>query len=349
MRLINKQVVIEQALERRGLQAGDTIPVKRFKEGTDLKELVTWKQSNGQLVGEFVGAGDFDAAFFSQQRYEVNVGRDLEPLLYPFIYDVTVDATLPETFTIYATGPAGVVFEEVKADGGEVKFATVGESSKSVTIRQYAAGIQYSERLFRFNRQFQIARLARQFGVASNALMNHIHFAPLLDFSYGATNQTAAATTGSTQIEKYHNTLSAAITHSKADPTWPRRGPYTLVAASGNLSMVRKALSEVPQQGVQLHDPEVFSRITQVVEYDGWTGTRGKKSTTYSGVTTGKAYLVNQAHRDEDFQSYYQQELREQRGDADISRFILEETIYDVWFGLYASPRAAVEEITLPS
>jgi hypothetical protein len=121
------------------------------------------------------------------------------------------------------------------------------------------------------------------------------------------------------------------------------------MAASGNMSLIRKALSEVPQEGVQLLDSEVFSRITQVVEYDGWTGTRGKKATTYGGVPTGKAYLVNTAYRDEDFQSYFQQELREQRGDADISRFILEETIYDVWFGLYASPRAAVEEITLPT
>lgn len=347
--IINKQMLIEQALKRRNLSPRGDIPLKRFREDVDLRNLVKVKKEGGHSVAEFIGVGDFNAAFFDQQRYEVQAGRDIEPALYPFLYNVVVDSTLPETFTIYATGPAGVVFEEVSADGGEVTFASVGESSKTVTIKQYASGIQYSERLFRFNRQFQIARLARQFGVAYNALLNHIHFNPILAYSYASTNQTAASSTGTTLVEKYHNTFSDAIANSKADATWPRRGPYALLAASGNMSMVRRALSEVTQQGIALQDPEVFSRITTVVEYDGWTGTRGKKSTTYAGVTAGKAYLVNLAYRDEDLQSYFQQELREQRGDADLSRFILEESIWDAWFGIYCSPRAAVEEITLPS
>lgn len=326
------------------------IPEARMVEGFDFTNRAHAQihKSNGQTIIEFVGQGSLPQVWWERQRYEVDAGRDMEPLLFPAIYNVMEDSTLPEMFTINVMGPPGVVFEEI-VEGGEVKFVSLSSSDKSVKLRQWASGIEYSERLFRFNNLFRLPFLERQFGIAANARQNNIHFAPILDFTYPSTNKTAASATGTTLVEKYHNTIDAAITHSRAHNTWPRRGPYALLVASGNLSLVNKAVTAVTQQGFQLQSQEVFNSVRSVIAYDGWSGTRGGKEVTFPGVTAGKGYLVNLGFREMDFQSFYQQNLRQQRGDGDLSRFVVEQVIYDMWFGLYASPLAAVEEITWPT
>lgn len=328
--------------------AEGTIPNASFGENYDLKKAVKLTKEGDRTIAEFIGAGSISQDFFVRQRYEVDAGRDMEPLLFPAIYNVVNDASLPEVIDINTLGPEGVVFDKI-LEGGEVKFASLGQSEKTVRLNQYAAGIEYSERLFRFNSLFRFPFIERQFGVASNALQNYIHMQPILDYTYTTPNQTAASAVGSTLEEKYHNTIDAAITHSRADTTYPRRGPYVLLVSTSNLSMARKATTRVPQQTFERQSPEVFDNIQAVVAYDGWTGTRGKKATTYAGVTANKAYLVSLAYREMDFQSYYQQGLRQQRGDGDLSRFIVEQVIYDMWFGAYANPRAAVEEISWPT
>lgn len=361
--IFTREVARQRALDRRmqaaqhegGTLAHDTltalqngtIPRASFAEGFDISEHINLIREGAHTVVEFNGQ-TLPAMWTKRQRYEVEAGRDQEPLLYPAIYSITEDPTLPERFDINALGPAGVVFEEVH-EGGTVRFASLQEGEKSVRLRQYASGIEYNERIFRFNQLFRLPVLERQFGIAANALLNHIHFAPILNHSYVSEQQTAASSNGTTLLEKYHNTLDEAIANSRADSTWPRRGPYALLVSGANLSMVRRALMETPQEGLSVQSPEVLGSLQSVIAYDGWTGSRGKSTTTYPGVTSGKAYLINLAHRDEDFQSYVQQPLRQQRRDGDLNRFIVEEVVYDMWFGLYAAPRAAVEEITWPT
>jgi hypothetical protein len=341
----SKHPLKAQFLEQ--LQEG-VIPNAVFPEGYNLKNVTKLHKDGDRTVAEFIGAGSISQDFFNRQKYEVDAGRDQEPLLFTGLYNITRDSSLPESFDVNTLGPGGVVFERVE-EGGEVKFASLKESEHSVHLYQYAAGIEYSERIFRFNQLFRLPFIERQFGVASNAVQNYIHFNPILTAAYVAANQTAASAVGSTLEEKYHNTFDAAITHSRADTTYPRRGPYTLLCSTTNLSMARKAVTRVPQQGFEKQSPEVFDSITGLIAYDGWTGVRGKKATTYSGVTANKAYLISTGYRELDLQSFYQQDLRQQRGDGDLSRFIVEQVIWDLWLGVYANPRASVEEVTLPT
>lgn len=329
------------------LQEG-VIPNAPFSQDYDLRKLVKLTAEGKQTVGEFIGAGSVSNDFFTRQQYEVDAGRDLEPLIFPLIYNVLRDASLPLTLQINTLGPGGVVFTEIKT-GGEVKFASVNSTSHSVTLQHWAAGIEYEETIFKFNQLFRLPFMERQFGVASNALQNDVHLSPILNYTYTTPNQTAASAVGSILEEKYHNTIDAGISHSRKDTTYPRRGPYVILCASDNLSMMRKATTRVAQQGFDRQSPEVFDSVQAVIAYDGWTGTRGSLATTYNGVTANKAYLISLAYRDMDLQSYYQQDLRVQRGDGDLSRFIVEQVIYDLWFGVYANPRACVEELTLPT
>lgn len=322
-------------------------PHASLKAGTRLENYVRMVDNNPGMVAEFIGAGDFAAAFNTRQRYEVDMGRQEEPLLYESFYFVNVDPSLPEIVEVNKLGPGGVVFEEVK-EGGEVKFMTISEGSYSITQKQYGVGLEYTKRMVKFNQIWNMAIAERAVGIGYNALMNHIHIGPILDYSYGAANQTAADATGSTLMDKYVNTFSNAIENAMADTTNPRRGRYDVLCNPGQFIKIKRALQWRNQDsGGEI--PAGLDMIDNVIAYGGGTYTRGQKSTTYAGVTSGKAYLISKQYREKDFQSWQSQTLESVMGGADVSRFIMEQIVWDCFLGTYTNPAGAVEEITLPS
>lgn len=322
-------------------------PVAEFKPGVRLSDQIAISHKNGQTVAEFIGGGQFADAFYTRQQYEVDAGRAEVPLLFNDIYSPVTDPNLPKVVDINTLGPVGVAFEEVK-EGGEVKFASLSEGSKTMRIAHYAAGIEYNEDIFLYNQAWDLAPIERQFGQAFNALQNHIHLSPILTYTYASANQTAASSTGSTLWEKYIHTLEDAVTNAKADTTNPRRGPFVLLISSANKFTFEWAMKYHIQAG-NLEMSSVWSNIRAVVEYDGWTGTRGKKAISYAGVTAGKAYLVSLQYAMEDFKSLIKVPFRVQREAGDKSRFVVEQVIYDSHFGVYANPLRTTEEITLPT
>ena len=305
------------------------------------------RQVGGQTVYEFIGSDDFGAEWYERTRFEVDAGRQRVPILYEPIYDIVVDAGLPETLNIKNWGPGGFVLEEI-FEGGEVKFGHVTTSEAAVSQRQFGVGLEYSKKLVMFNQLWQIARIERAVGEAHNALLNHLHLYPIINFSYTSANQTAAVTSGATTTEDWFLTLEAAVVAGMNDTSNPRNGPYVLLIHPSQQFMVERALSRVPQEGFR-QDSTALANITTVIGYAGWTGVRGRKETTYPGVTAGKGYLINTAYREQDFLSLVRQPLDSVRGNPDVSRFILEQIVWDVWLGVYANPERAVEEITFPS
>lgn len=295
-------------------------------------------------IAEFISSDAFSASFKTRQVYEVNAGRDQEPILYTSIYNTVSDLSLPEFLEVLSLGPAGVVLEKI-TEGGEVKFMTVGESTKTIRQIQYGVGLQYTKRMSIFNKIWEMAFIERQVGVAYNALMNHLHLSPILTFAYGSDNQTAAVTTGDSLVEDVVLTIQAALQNAKADQ---RRGPYDLIINGGNEMLIRNALLWRLQDSGGATPPGM-DQIQNLIIYDGWTGVRGAKETSYAGQTINKAHLVSKQYRDQDFQSWEKQGLQDVQGEADHSRFILEETIWDCFIGVFADPEEAVEEITLPT
>jgi hypothetical protein len=318
---------------------------KDLKLSDHLRELRSG-QSGGARVYEFIGSDSFSDEWNQRQQFEVDAGRDEEPILYTPLYDIVSDPNLPEIVNIYKIGPGGVVFEEV-LEGGEVKFMSLGSSEESVRIRHYGAGLEYSKDLVVFNRLWDVAIMERQAGIAYNALLNHIHLNPYIAYSYAAANQTGAVTTGATDAEDILLTLEAAMVASKNDTSNPRRGPYNLLISSTDMFRVERALLRVPQEGFTKQSTAI-GMIQNVIVYDGWTGTRGGKTTTYAGVSANKAYLIDTANRMFDAKSYMKQDLRLDAEDMDASRF-LTSRVYDTYFGAYTNVLRSTEEITLPS
>jgi hypothetical protein len=243
-------------------------------------------------------------------------------------------------------GPGGVIFEEV-FEGGEVKFSGVTAGEFTVPIRHFATGLEYSKDLVIFNSLWNIAIFERAMGISHNALLNHLHLSPITTFTYAAANQTAANTDGDSVAENYMLTLQDAVTNAKADTANPRRGPYTLLIASANMFTMERSLRRVPQTGIDVQSSAIDT-IRNVIVYDGWSGTRGAKTVTYSGVTANKAYLISQQYRGQDFRSFEKQALQNEGQETDISRF-LTQSVWDSYYGVYANPLRSVEEVTLPT
>jgi hypothetical protein len=345
LQIVSRELLLKDRPERKPA---------RFKEGfklTDKLRQVGVDPVSKSPIVEFIGTDDFNASWYSRQRYEVDNGRDREPLLYPSIYDITEDSGLPRNVPIFRIGPAGVVFERIE-EGGEVKFVTVGSSDISVPIYQYATGLEYDKGLLLFNELWSMGIVERQLGTAFNALLNHIHFYPILNYTYIGDNQTDGTSLDYEDAEilptRYLRTLEAAITHASDDTDNPRRGPYVLLCSTSNFFTMERALTAVFQQGTTLQSSAI-GQITQLIAYNGWSGSRGKKQVSYGGVPANTCYLIDTGYRERNFKSFVKQGLLQVNGNPDISRFILEQTVWDTWFGVFADPAAAVEEVTLPT
>jgi hypothetical protein len=330
----------------------------RFKEGFEFKNHMTFgRDEQGRPIGEFLSTGDISNQFFTRQDYEVEAGRQEVPLLYTGIYDVMTDANLPKTVEINTLGPVGVVFEDIN-EGGEVKFASISATDKSVRMAHHAVGLEYTEDMFIYNQTWLFPGLERDFGSAWNAKQNHIHLNPILAATYTDTTTDGTALTtfhaDDTLEIKYLRTIEKAIADSVNDQDNPRYGPYVLLTSTIDAMIAARALLRVPQQGVSLQIPQgslgdAIGVIDQVVAYNGWSGTRGKKAVSYSGISAGTGYLVHIGHKRFDFQSKWKHQLRRQMTGPNLRRFILDAIIWDARFGIYAAPSRAVQKITWPA
>lgn len=325
-------------------------PILPMKPGLKLGSM--FKYAGGRdadRVTEFIGNGDFAQVFRERQDWEFWAGFQEVTELWPAIYNTVEDPNLDEFVRVNSMGPAGVVMNQI-LEGGEVEYLTVAEASFIAQILHYAVGVRYTKQMMVFNRTWELAEIEREVGRATRALFNHVHFNPILTHSYPAANQTAANTTGATIQENYLLTLEDAITASKsvAATNNYRPGPYAILTASGNYFMWEKALTRVPQEGVELQG-RVGSQVAALIEYDGWNGEMGDISASYAGVTAGTSYLVSIPAARRYLRSYVKQRLMRNPGDPDNSRFIVGDDIWDTMFGVYASPEGCVEEITLPT
>lgn len=324
-------------------------PKATFAKGVKLSDYlkVVETRGEGETLVEFIGNQDFPKEFRTMQQYEVDAGRGSEPILYEDIYSTTNDPDLPEFIPIYRNGPTGVIFEEI-FEGSEVKFVSIGTSQDSVQMHQWGVGLEYTKKMLMYNYQWQMGMLERQLGIAHNALLNNLHLYPIINYTYPAANKTSAQTGAGSIENNILRTLEAAVTDGEADVTNTRRGPYVLLIAPGNRFTVERALTTVPQEGYEKQG-SVIGDISTVIVYGGWTGSRGKKSISYTGVTTNKAYLISTQYKELDFQSFIKQDLESTTGNPDVSRFILEKQVWDTHRAVFSNPERAVQEVTLPT
>ncbi len=276
---------------------------------------------------------------------DLELGREAVPLLYGPIYRTVSDPNLTQNVNIKAFVGTQVVFLQV-LEGEDVKFGHRKVSlGDTVPIITYAAGLEWTEDLVLYDKTWEMAEANRTFGEAHNALLNHIHFSPILTYNYAAKNQTAADTSGETAIEKLRNTIEAGLEHAAQDKntdTKAPRKPNILLAHSSKRMRIERCLKEMQIKGTVYTE---LSQIDTLIFYDGWSGVVGEKTMTYAGCNTGKAYLIEGKKY---FVELIKHGLQIDATGADLKRLIENGIVGRVRRGVIASPVNAVEELTLP-
>lgn len=217
---------------------------------------------------------------------DVELGREEVPLVYTPIYDRIEDENFPRLLDANWALTGVVVFLD-RLEGGEVRMGTVlAEEGPIARIVQYAAGFEYTEEMILYDHTFEMEVLNRAFGEAYNALLNHIHLFPIIDFSYGAPNQTANV---GDEDDPYPLQIKKTLRKAMADCTVAGRPANTLLASKVKQGDIEDSLERMLIEGTEHAS---VGGIENIIYYDGWQVTVGQKSYTYDGVDANTAYLI---------------------------------------------------------
>lgn len=324
-------------------------PYAKYKGAAPLNLAAEMRISEGKQgsIVEFIGTGDFGTQWNNRQKFEVDAGRDMEPELWKVLYDVMEDSSLPKSFQVSRIGPGQALFGVVP-EGGEVHWITIDNTNFTVTLQHIALGLKYSKDLVVFNDMWNVPMVERQIGIAYNAYRNNLFLAPFIQYAYTSNNQTVASAQGTTLNEKRLNTLADAVSHAMDDTTNPRRGPFALLCSTRDTLIWQQILNPVAQYGINLNSP-VADKISTIIGYNGWTGKRGLLTETYPGVTSGTCYLIDLGYKTRNMRAFIKQDFQRTVGEGDVSRFILEELVYDAYLAGYTDVAASTEQIVLPT
>lgn len=326
-----------------------------FNFGGEL-ETVTKRIVNGEMetyelsapIGEMMTSSQTRKELMQKVVLDVELGREEVPLLYQPIYETLSDPNFPKEFEAKWAQYGSVIFLE-HLEGGELKFGSLqAEQGPIARIKGYAAGFEYTKEMDIFNQTFNFELLNRSFGEAHNAILNHIHLAPIIKHNYKSANKTAAVyvkadgTAGTAQDHHYILSLRATIRQALKDTRTAKRPGSILLANSANKEDIEDALSSFT---VNATPYSATSGITDIIYYDGWETQVSKKSYEYDGVPEGKAYLIRPKRG---FKELIKQPLQVNVYNADASRLVEAQVIGDFWRGVFAAVEENVQEITLP-
>lgn len=320
-------------------------------------EEVTKKIVNGEMetyeldkpIGEMLTSENSRKELLQKVVLDVELGREEVPLLYGPIYETKSDSNFPKEFEAKWAQYGSVIFLE-HLEGEEVKFGSLlAEQGPIARIKGYTAGFEYTKELEIFNQTFNFETLNKAFGEAHNALLNHLHLAPIINYNYKTANKTApvyvepqgktlANATGAHYILSLRETLRRGLTDART----AKRPGNILLANSANQEDIKDAMSSFT---IQATPYGALEGISTVIFYDGWEAQVAKKSYTYPGVPAGKAYLIRPKRG---FKELIKQALQIQATMGDLTRLVEAQVVGDVWRGVFAAVEENVQEITFP-
>lgn len=338
--------------------SNETLKERRRKATVEVKipfvlngktEYVTKKIVNGEMetlkfnkpLGEMITYGGTNVSkdLLRKVVLDVELGREEVQPLYGVIYDTINDPNLPEVLDAKWAMRGACVFLQT-VEGSEVKFGTVqAEYGPTARIVTYATGFEYTKQMKDFNQTFQFEMLNKAMGESYNALLNHIHLSPILDFSYKSSNKTAYA--GSAEDITWVR-LYETIKNGMKDAISKKRTPTVILASKANELDLETALKGGYQIGGTNY-PSI-SGIDAIVYYDGWEETVGKKSYVYNGCPTNKIYLIRPKRG---FKELLKQDLRIESNGGDLTRLVEQQLVGYTYRGVFAAVEENVQELTI--
>lgn len=301
-------------------------------------EIMKFNKPIGEMIS--YGGSNVSKELLRKVVLDVELGREEVQPLYKPIYDTISDANLPEVLDAKWAMRGACVFSQ-SFEGSEVKFGTIeAENGPTARINTYTAGFEYTKQIKDFNQSFQVEMLNKAMGEAYNALLNHLHFAPILTATYGTNNKTAWKGTNNdgAPFVGLYNTLKEGLKQTVIK----KRPATVLLASKANQPDIEQALRGGYTFGGTTLPP--LSGISTIIYYDGWTQTVGKKVTTYAGVPTNKAYLIRPKRG---FKELLKQDLRIEANAGDLTRLVEQQIVGYAYRGVFAAIDENVQELTI--
>lgn len=360
----------ERLLARKGQKAHSTAyrvgDVKSFEiplgpEG-EMKRLQLTKP-----VGEFLGSSDMLEELAQKVTVDIELGRDDIPTLYNPIYRTFSNPNFPRLLDANQILYANVVFLQ-HVEGQEVRFGTMAsETGVTVPILTYTAGFEWDEDVEVYDEGWRVDMANEAVGRAYNALLDHIHLSPIVDFDYSTIgNQTSAQTPYGNTVEDTRATLRQALIDASQNTDSLSRlkpiRPTVILCSTADAITIADALAlgNRPSVGTtagggdidallgRVTDTNQFSvnSLTQIIAYDGNELEMGGLTWTYPGVSQGTIYLIQPQRNLFEFVKH---DLRvDTERPKDMSRLIIAEMVARARRGLLMSPDLSVWEVALP-
>ncbi len=269
---------------------------------------VPMKWSDGSVEGVYdrIVSGKFKMAantlpvdwanLWDAIRIDVSVRKAAIGTIRQFIYNITTNPNFTRTIKPTEITPIGIIFEENNGHGQAVpQGETTGGGYDSITILIYAAGFTFDLIAELFDLTITPERLADAVMVGQDALKDDNTISPIIDFSYTGVQQTAASAIGSLRQELLWNTIQDAFDdlgdrlHPVTDRTL-NTNDVVMLAHPFDAPHIRDVALGLPSTNQMVLS--AFSQIKQVIAYDDEIIKQRAKTTTYSGVTKGKAYMI---------------------------------------------------------
>ncbi len=266
-----------------------------------------WSDGSTEGVYDRISSGKFQMAantlpvdwanLWDAIRIDVSVRKAAIGTIRQFIYNITTNPNFTRTIKPTEITPIAMIFEENNGHGQAVtQGETTGGGYDSITILIYAAGFTFDLIAELFDLTITPERLADSIMVGEDALKDDLAIDPILIFSYGGTQQTAAnALSNANRQELLYLTLEDGI-----DDLGDRNNPVTdralnvmdvvMLAHPFDARHIARVSNGLPSTNERVYGE--ISEIRQVLAFDDEVIKQRAKTVTYSGVTKGTAYMI---------------------------------------------------------
>ncbi len=368
-RLLTKDSVLNIA------RSGDKL-VTEYAIGEQVKKMEIPRRPDGTLqrlvldkpVGEFLGTGNMMEELAQTVQVDIETGRDEHPLMYKGLYQTQTNANFPKLLDSGFSIFADVVFLQ-HLEGQEVRFGTTrGEMGPTVPIVTYSAGFEWDEDVEVYDEGWRVSLANEAIGRSYNALLNHLHFSPFMDFDYTtAGNETTfSAHASGDRLESIRLTLRQALFDAAQNTDGQGRKhairPTVMLANLATAYELNDAMNLINDQSGIANpgaadeffigrrsdtagpNPSV-NQLATIIAYEGDTMQMGNLQWNYGTLPDNQVILIQPRRNTFEFIKH---DLRvDTERPADLSRLIAAQMVARTRRGLLAVPESNAWRVLL--
>lgn len=214
------------------------------------------------------------------------------PPLYKEVYEEIVDSSFPQSLQVKDIIGLQTAFGIV-GDGESVPLADFQcKDLGSVSFKTMATGYSVTEEWVAFNQAWKIEQANKAIGEAHSAILDHIHFSPIIKAKYKDKSETKkVAVKDGSALQIVYASLRQGLKDAMGRKN--RRGyvlkPTVALCNSSTALDVMSAVKGETEKGKNLGS---LGMIEKVIVYDGWAGEVNGAKYDFDAPADNEVYLI---------------------------------------------------------